>query len=1036
MRETPQSALVRDRALFTAPAGTTLGNPKFSMSIRLVATAHQFVEAICLCVTPARQAHESTCIAGVKSLATSTATLSLACAQFGLFLLTRSGTRHFRKECDAFEKPYNLASVEEYCGINRALKPTFAGGILATDKLDDTPPQHFCLTCQPSLACLECLPPDEQCKSAQEPTYSCTINVPTECARCSIGIVAVSYKRCVWRFSHHEGAFLSQLLEYKKAAEKRNVQLSWLSFLEGSGTSQMTERKRMLAMFGANIVGSMRATMVEIRWYWAPLVRCIGPLGLVVFCNSTRWLVQFWSTPVTTLRAHAPMRFRTWASELVALGPKDGDTATPVDEGVAEDDAEAAILDVPVPSAPPQAEVLTPGLQPSAPPATFQSGGSSSSSRPPPPDRPPGLEGLELPAAPPACPAMPPGLPDVVTRLSTYSALCTERDGVPARAATNAGLGARMREFKAPTMVPLGESEILSMQPIEGPHYQHMLYTDAAPAVVAGPQLGAACVYDTKSSLNRTAAVEGRMLPPADIKYAPTQGMRKRRGRLLHYLITEVFTPQRIIDVASAMPEFRECASKKLAADKVDALLEVVLGPDYKLPRRSAILKREATAKPLKAPRIVQDEGPERLVANAMVIRVYEAILFNVKVGKKMSIKGRPRQDVLETIAKAFMGDVKHPRTGATEPTAAMEVDQTCFEYHQRLEDGDGLLDWELKLYDHIYKHIGDCLSPTGATYKQVLQEMRAERIDLGAKPPDPRKPDPNRWKIVVDYFFRCSGANNTSSGNWLVEFGNTACILLADPSAPFKRAAAGKPTAGFYKSVFKDKAGEALMLWFDCFVEGDDFVARVSRWLLEYAAKIEASYASLGLEAKLKFAVGTSTAPGRAEFIGQHFCLVDGKLRSPHHQTPDVARALRVSGASASLADDATSIRCALLSKAIGFASSLPAVGNYLYGIALGHAHGKMNELDAMRVYGEQQLDSHTLEKMYLDRVSTCVLSAAEQAMVAACSVECDLDAEFLDSWALFEGAAASFGRNADGDNVVESLPRALREKCLSSLG
>lgn len=575
-------------------------------------------------------------------------------------------------------------------------------------------------------------------------------------------------------------------------------------------------------------------------------------------------------------------------------------------------------------------------------------------------------------------------------------------------------------------------------RPIGGTRLPQGVFTLEEGAPVVCPLLAQPVLHATKTTANRAQAAAARMVfDTTKYAYKPSKAVRTRRALLLQFWLKEVFTKERVEAAVVALGELSLFKSK-LSQDRIREYAEEIQSVDWLPEARQAVVKWEVVAKPGKAPRAVQDGGFPRLVANMHVAAVFEHILYASDVGKYYSIKGRPRCEVLDDIAKELGEDIFLGKKRVK--MAAVELDQTGFEYHQQLEsDGgrvSGLLDWERAIFDRIHKLIGDCAHEAGGSFRKVLTEMDRPETDLAAKPGGVSygldMKDPYRWRMAQEHLIRYSGDRCTSSANWLVEMGNTLCIILDDPTEVFRRrleeAKSGDPfgTLGhWYASAFGGKT------YFRPWTEGDDLLARCDAKLQAHQGAIESEYARLGLEAKLKIVVGTPAAPARAEFVAEHFVLVDGLCPARQLHCPDVSRGLITCGSTSSKADDATSIPCALMSKAVGYASGCPAVAAYLYSMAKAKARecggGRMQAADAERVYGDSDVDFGTLEAIFHEAVSNCTLELSQQKLLLETSLEEPVDDG---EWATFVAAAGSWDVGDCPEDIATWLPEALRRK------
>jgi len=1000
--------------------------------------------------------------------------------------------------CDAHGLPRNEDTFRQYNALEGSLRTDPLAGGPVSNLLDEASTNfRYCAKCNPSIACLQNLTHDDVEKATHDkPHYWWYVNVPLECEKCSLSRGAVRTTTMRWVLTHHEGAYVSQLMRTKHATQKRNALLSYLNFLEDSGTANMTERKRVLSLMGAYAVVDMQRARKrrEIRWrvvgWRAPVRVWAHPL--------LRVLVRPVDRPAVTRVPHG--EFMTWASEIIPverlraplpdeistpstlLSPRESDVPlTGITRRNSEDDSDAPHggLDL-TPRSP---AALDPHLaSPPVEPFNEDVSGLDLSERRLrhshegiPDDGQPywhshvciycKREYMHRHARKPfevsinnylhwcrkcdrtvVWPGPPPSSPDSVAQsgpsyphtkiaspISLAEALCRETGHVASREVTSLDHQGMAPLGRTEPFVPMRETERMSRAKIAGPQIENVVSNEEETGMKVGPLVGNPTLYASKPALNRADAAKNRMLTPPDITYDPSPEMRQRRKRYVQYLKRKIFTADAIQEAVGEMGEFREFASKKLSPDNVDRFVEIVLGADYRAPERTAMVKREVTAKPEKHPRIVQDEGHERLVINAMAVSVYEHIFYAERNFKHTSIKGVPRSVAIEEVCEMF-------RDPFPEGSVAIECDQTKYEYHQTLNaKGEGLLDWEHQILTHIYKRLSSCVNATGVRFKTLMNEFY-KPVRLKSKRKKHAERDPNFWTIAIDHMVRSSGGRSTSSWNGGNEMGNTLACIFKYPDAVMEdmRGKRFGQLSELHETVFEvGKNGKGRKARARFKVEGDDLVGKVSRWLAAHQAEIEANYRSLGLEAKLKFVYGTDQHPARAEFVGEHFCLVAGSMPTRHHHCPDLARNMICSGVSATNRQEHAVAAAACMSKAVSFSRSLPSVATYFANLAEDHveqAGARTIEYDApecLHRYGEKSVSLGKLRDMYDEGMENCL--AHNERLLMSTSLEAEVSAEEHAKWAGFVGTVRW---DTDANDVVSCMPRALAKRCWASYG
>nr|WPR18141.1 MAG: RNA-dependent RNA polymerase [Chemarfal virus 147] len=968
--------------------------------------------------------------------------------------------RNTRKLIEDRGFSFTLQNIYDMWGFDRVLYDSMLPDGQPQPVIDaDATPPRYCLTCTPSIRGLT--RPTGEVTDAERPGYEVAVCVPARCAVCSMCDFTTEVTPLVLQLTHDEGAFITGLINTRLAAPKRNVQLTLLHKMEDGGYAQQLERSRLLACFGGNIKAGMGQVIQhrtpKLKLAYGDMYGIMNFLSFMRFCAKMMPLYMMWAgydpAAYAEVTVHprvtrvGTFQFNTWTSQLRPLST----TATP---GASSGSGGS-------PPPPPGAPPAKPSLPKGGP------SGPENKPGPPAPQHPPGLPPPpdyvpDLPVGLPAgIPPPPPGLPPnvqprvislaaalaptvdhIITEVDLLEASIQEHGGLMGRVCTSIQPNPRHRELGHPgPFLPLPESERWALFDALGPCHIGVKLDPGDIIPIRCPPVGNPCIYSQHSVLNRALGAAERMICPPNIKFAPEPALAGRRESFKRFLLAEVFTKARISKAVQELGVFEEFCSKKLTEDRVYEIMDEIRKPGFSFMARTAIVKREATAKPSKPPRCVQDAGLEQCMASVLTLAVFEHVLFSDEICGKFSIKHKDKETAMRDIATEFMKPVMqqgHRAVGSRakpERMCGLEIDQTRFEFHQRLQEDQGrkrgLLDWELSVLDQIWHHLrnSSSINPAGNSFDEILSWYLGDKMTLRAKKPKDAAKDPNRWNIITKFIFRASGDRGTSSLNFLVELGSLLCIVLADPTQPIRRCMRGEDPAAFYQSSFGMKV--FLRAW----TEGDDFCAKMSASILPHIPEVERLFTTLGLEAKIVTAVGTKDTAERLEFTGYHFALYEGRMKCITDMCPDISRAFITSSPDMCISTDPTATPCALLSKAIGFAASLPDIAGYFYAMAHAQAElagggGRMSDQDAVRVFGKPQ-DFGSLQLLYDQACAEASQERTREVKMVACSVKGKVTAE---EWGAFVGAIPSFTTNTPAMDIIQSMPAALRAVCMAS--
>lgn len=448
-------------------------------------------------------------------------------------------------------------------------------------------------------------------------------------------------------------------------------------------------------------------------------------------------------------------------------------------------------------------------------------------------------------------------------------------------------------------------------------------------AIKIGPILGVPQVHSHGDALTKVAGAEKRTNP--NKQYQPQSSTAQRLRRFWHLLDKNHFTTSNMKRAYTELfgeHSLEEILRKKFSEQQIKEAIDSMEISDSSgkdISKRKANVKSEVIPKPGKAPRLVIDNGIELLALNVVAGHLFEYLIMNkgvevasVEVDGKPNqrrrikprgflhannIKGEAREHVLDRLLKEYAQATK-------EETCCFEVDQTGMEIHERYnKHTGGLLHGPYKILQKIHEflmrrhesrlsHLHHAKiyfdAEHGMRYKFVLGGKNG--YNLTAKFPD--LPMDSGWLL-------------TSVINAINEFAATFCCFCSNPDELFTKC---KNPQGFFElHIMKgdhhwtftsvplkqaDGTYKCIKIIWKMKVEGDDGAGLTARILAQFDNYqiIEANYAELGLDSKLKLIVN-----GRLEFIGAHMLVKDGKTDVSFPWSPAISRSMLKLGTLAS---------------------------------------------------------------------------------------------------------------------------------------
>lgn len=305
--------------------------------------------------------------------------------------------------------------------------------------------------------------------------------------------------------------------------------------------------------------------------------------------------------------------------------------------------------------------------------------------------------------------------------------------------------------------------------------------------------------------------------------------------------------------------------------------------------------KWEVIAKDNKPIRGVCDHGIEAMALGYAACKVLEELTYgHGAVFESCSIKHRNRRAVLDDV----VWELAKPRKTQT---AIWEIDQTAMEMHER---SPGNLDFVVRALQQVINHISDTYHGSQLSKYSCRLSHDKRGLVMTVKVMVPTNPGGKKMKKLKSLdLYLDSGWLLTSLTNFLNEmFGCLSCffnnpehILAQDKDGKFLiNAPIGRRKFNFmFKplSAFKDVPKQVLYVPFH---EGDDGIGIIDRRMVsdENKALFENYQCDLGFCGKFKAIVD-----GRAEYIGAHFLVREGRLDESFPWVPDVRRYLGKTG-------------------------------------------------------------------------------------------------------------------------------------------
>ena len=275
---------------------------------------------------------------------------------------------------------------------------------------------------------------------------------------------------------------------------------------------------------------------------------------------------------------------------------------------------------------------------------------------------------------------------------------------------------------------------------------------------------------------------------------------------------------------------------------------------------------------------------------------------------------------------------------------AVIEVDQSSFDMSENFDPatGYGLLGHEYELMSALAKYTSHWLETAECNWRAQRMRGQVTRFRFDVKQNE-------SITAIMNRRVRHSGDRITSSGNFLIEYLATSCVIADNPLDALKQVAKRIDAEKFrefwnnknLRREIVDYNGKCIEVdghhaLYCRVVEGDDVIARLEAPVMVENEKLVDRYHELGLDGKLHVESGT----GAVNFCGINFLVVDGSTERSIY-SPDIIRALGKVG-TAKTEQSPDSIYSSSLVRAAEFAGRQDWVARIYKSVADKHANAR----------------------------------------------------------------------------------------------
>lgn len=440
---------------------------------------------------------------------------------------------------------------------------------------------------------------------------------------------------------------------------------------------------------------------------------------------------------------------------------------------------------------------------------------------------------------------------------------------------------------------------------------------------------------------------------PKTVKYAfdETSPTAVRYAKFWSAAFASCYTKERVLRAFNELFGTKELWELHMSAfseaERVRARELLLTKDPTKFHPRKANGKLELVEKDGKPVRFVIDNGLELLMMGKVITKVFEYLLYSESMGVfySMSIKGRPRDKVLDAFAKRHSRQIRN-RTGLDRYMAAFEIDQTGMEKHERLNKlGYGLMAPIYKILHFICNTVQDKMCGHMARlYSAKLNWDKENGMRVKVQFKGDHLVKAKTVTLSFEDLYLDSGWSLTSGHNFAVELAATYSCMVMNPQHLFAwddRKMDFRLRQGTFNWCF-----ESVKLWIpetsedlkagrlskadgklttqasqsvevEATFEGDDGGGQADRLYAvpENRAIVVGNMEELGLDSKIKTIIN-----GRLEIIGAHFSVVNGAVDPSIPWCPAVMRCVGKLGAVVGTALSPESMAARFLSLACAY--------------------------------------------------------------------------------------------------------------------
>lgn len=517
---------------------------------------------------------------------------------------------------------------------------------------------------------------------------------------------------------------------------------------------------------------------------------------------------------------------------------------------------------------------------------------------------------------------------------------------------------------------------------------------------VVGPLFGDGHHFDIRNPSNMIAAINARTKTKYTFK--PESETARKFEECYNYIAEHWFSHENVV-LAMNDIMMNHCGSdfydsykpKSMSGEEWRRIMMENWDKPIDDPTVPAFLKMELLNK-VKPPRIIMNEGPKRVVAQLFTAIVYEHIIFYQL--RDSNIKKLTRDQFADQISKRYSQKRMNSKCPCCKldlkgdyKQSVIEVDQSSFDMSENYDPatGEGLLGFEYKLMSALAKYTSHWIETAECNWRAQKMRGQVTRFRFDVKK--------NESIItMMNRRVRHSGDRITSSGNFLIEYLSTLCVVADNPLDALKQVNKRIDAEKFrmfwngkdVRREIVDYNGKCIEVegnhaLYCCVVEGDDVIARLEAPVMVENEKLIDRYHELGLDGKLH----VETKTGAVNFCGINFLVTEGNTEKSIY-SPDIIRALGKVG-TAKKDQDPNSIYSSSLVRAAEFAGRQDWVSRIFKHVADKQANAKF-VMEKEQIMHHGDLSKSEILKRFNDYYSTeRGLSLEKQAQLLLMSMK-----------------------------------------------